>query len=400
SLVGKDGGIHRWAYPEQQALVEALSLPFTHVQLVLLARLESFIVRKIILEKVRARADIGGYVITGLRDTPITTSGIFDDQGYFKYVGIEENFIEFNAPACCCSIPGARASGRTAATAPHRSTSSIICRARWCATALSSAASHSKFNDAALVAASHRCDCGEGDIPVQADDGLQPRNIVSIDLRLPEVETITLCTLDVELSSDNKFVQNGWPLWVYPHVTFEDAVLYDPAGALDGYAPIRGVASLSDLGERIVITSAYTSDIAAFVRQGGRAIVIQTGAGVLPVERVPFWREAIKLPYTHPVIDGFGDAGGLQFYHLATDAAFKPAEVESTIGAPLTPILRRLDARLFTVTDYLAEASIGVGRLMISTLRFAGGTGDQVVGFASSPAAMYLLSRMIAHLRG
>ena len=52
-------------------------------------------IRKTILEKVRARAGMGGYAITGWRDTPLTTSGIYDDLTRSKYD--PETFKTFNA---------------------------------------------------------------------------------------------------------------------------------------------------------------------------------------------------------------------------------------------------------------------------------------------------------------
>ena len=42
------------------------------------------------------------------------------------------------------------------------------------------------------------------------------------------------------------------------------------------------------------------------------------------------------------------------------------------------PLLRRVDARSFTVADYITEAVFsGGGRLLLATLRPHGGLGDQ-----------------------
>ncbi len=51
--------------------------------------------RKVTLEIVRSRADTSGYVVTGERDTPISTAGIWDDRGLLKVD--PEEFAAFNS---------------------------------------------------------------------------------------------------------------------------------------------------------------------------------------------------------------------------------------------------------------------------------------------------------------
>jgi hypothetical protein len=64
---------------QQEESIAAAGLGLTHQQLREISYAGSLAVRKYVLETVRRRAGIGGYVITCIRDTPITTSGIFDD---------------------------------------------------------------------------------------------------------------------------------------------------------------------------------------------------------------------------------------------------------------------------------------------------------------------------------
>jgi hypothetical protein len=54
---------------------------------------------------------------------------------------------------------------------------------------------------------------------------------------------------------------------------------------------------------------------------GGRAVVLRTALGSLPVKHCQFWRESIKLIYPHPILEHFPHQGyaNVQFYHLATD---------------------------------------------------------------------------------
>jgi hypothetical protein len=94
---------------------------------------------------------------------------------------------------------------------------------------------------------------------------------------------------------------------------------------------------------------------------------------------------------------GFVD---LQFYGLATDWAFDTDKLTSVLpdATNVQSLLRRLDARQFTVTDYLIEAQVGAGRLIASTLRFQGGAGDQPAGLQFQLAGRWLLYHLLSAL--
>lgn len=103
--------VHTWR-PEAQAQIEfaqrlkRLGIDIQSGEtsalqtLVEIVRRQSLMVRKTTLEMVRRRANVQGYVIIGLRDTPIATSGIFDDLGQAKWTADE--FLPFNAQAILC----------------------------------------------------------------------------------------------------------------------------------------------------------------------------------------------------------------------------------------------------------------------------------------------------------
>jgi len=63
-------------------------------------------IRKTVQEAVRARGEIGGYVITGWRDTPISTAGFFDDWGVSRFS--EDEVLRWNSPECLFMIPARR----------------------------------------------------------------------------------------------------------------------------------------------------------------------------------------------------------------------------------------------------------------------------------------------------
>ena len=157
-----------------------------------------------------------------------------------------------------------------------------------------------------------------------------------------------------------------------------------------------------DVGGVRVVSSVFTSDVYRYIHSGGRAIVLQTNDGSLPSKPCPFWRESIKLLYDHPILEQFPHQGyaNLQFYHLATDFAVDTDKIRSQFAdvKAVHPIVRRLDARQFTVLDYLVEIQIGEGTLLVSTLLFGGGAGDQVNGLQNNIAGRHLMSQMLNYL--
>jgi hypothetical protein len=62
-------------------------------------------------------------------------------------------------------------------------------------------------------------------------------------------------------------------------------------------------------------------------------------------------------------------------------------------------LLRRLDARQFTISDYLLDMQVGAGRLIATTLRFQGGAGDQPPGLKFQTAGRWLLFQLLETLR-
>ncbi len=388
-LYGIEGNPARWAFPEQAERMAALVLPFTGEQLVKISYGQSFAVRKFILEQVRARGEVGGYVLTGLRDTPINTSGMFDDFGAAKYDA--ERFTQFNA-ASVLLLEG----GRTRAwvdggdrIAPidlhnHTAGAAVSHRVLYAGAAQGSGLLRWVVKDA------EGRSIQEGTIDIGAQSAGAARQIARLEWTAPQVDHAQKLALHVEFGD----LRNEWPLWVYPApVPFPAFVaFYDPAGTLQA---LRGLPA-HDLFDtaRVLITSIYSQEIAAFVRRGGRALLLASGGPF--TEAVSFWRESIKLIYDQMNELPHDRHADMQFYHLASDHAF---DVRRFGADDVRPLLRRLDARLFTVLDYVVEMDIGAGRLLACALNICNGTGDQTRGLDANIAGRYLLDRMITHLQ-
>ena len=363
------------AYPQQQARMAALDLGgFTPQDVQRISRQQSLFFRKTILEKVRARAGMGGYVVTSLRDTPLATSGLLDDLGRIKHDAAA--FRAFNADSVLL-IQRSRArrwthgGDRPAPLDPRCFTSGeqvsldvILAQV--------GAEREGGTLEWAFMGQAHTVD-----VP----GGLKLLRQITLDM--PEVSRPETHMLTVRLGA----VTNQWPLHVFPKIEAwpEGVALREGLGVrLDDLRDVRAESP------RVLVTSVLDDRVRAHLAGGGRALLLQTGESALPAVALPFWREAIRLIYPHPVMDDFPHADFAPFYALATDHALR-ADLP---GA--RPIIRRLDARQFTFSDYLV--ALEGGRLIATTLNFQGGMGDQPLSLRDNPAGRWLLWRLLSYL--
>jgi len=399
--------LSKLAYSQQRELMQQLDLGFTPQELVTLSRRQSFMIRKTILEKTRARSGIGGYVITSIRETPLSTSSLFDDLGRSKYDPAE--FRRFNADTVLL-LGRARArrwlrgGDRPAPFEPYN----FAAGGR---VALYVVVAHASGEPISRARLAWRVRAADGATVAEGGDMLRgpltggdPQAIGRIVFDAPPVEQAATLTLDVTLDWPQGKASNYWPLWIFPAVAAwpEGVGVYDPAGALDW---------LDDLAERrvalpspdsaVLITSALDDDVLGYLRAGGSVLLAQQGAGPLPAIEQPFWREAIRLPHAHPALDAMPHDGmiGLQFYGLATDWALRRDALAALPDATdIRPLLTRLDARIFERSEYLLAARIGRGKLIATTLRFGGGLGDEPLGLRDNLAGRWLLLNLLKSL--
>lgn len=407
-----DNPTHRWR-PEVRALIEAeerlqaAALPFTPEQLVQIANAQSLMVRKYTLETVRKRAAVQGYVVTGLRDTPIATSGIFDDFARAKWA--PEAFRRFNQDAILALDGGRSRHWQQGGDRAER-----LDLYNWWAG--ETVRLHLILNHTATAALKGGAMIwqvlgpgGQGLVEgeqafTRVLPGGRPVEVGVIDFTLPPTDKAVQLQLRVRFVGNGVQCDNEWPLWSYPKpmAWYERVTVYDPTYALAGLAELAPRALLPTAAGQVVIAGALDHALLDFVAAGGYGLLLPQPEGVLSTRRGPFWREAVKLIYPHPLWARFPQSGfvDLQFFGLATDVMIDPTQLMAVLPPMTTviPLLRRLDAREFTVTDYLLEAQIGQGRLLICTLRLAGGAGMQPTGLRRNVAGWSLLAEMLAYL--
>ena len=388
-LLGVSGGIHRWAYCEQEDRIKALALPYSDEEMVAQSRKQSFALRKLILEATRASDLSAGYVITGLRDTPITTSGLWDDTLTLKYESTELRqineanvllleqgrrriWIEGDRPAPLDKF-NHRAGTHADFQILFSGTIFNATTVRWSLT----------NEQNAVIAA------GEESVISPPLDA-KPRQIARISWQWPQVDSPICCNLNVA-SGDTS---NSWSLWVYPQDDDWQKIvsIYDPAGTLHALNNLPH-ASFKDHSS-VVIASVLTDELHSHIESGAQAVLLQAGDGIIPAKQIGFWQESLHLFYEHTIWSQMGKPEAVtgQFYGIGSGYAFDPTQTN------YTPIMRRLHTRLFTATDMLIEMKIGSGRLIATTLNLLGGEGDQPTGLTDNVFGAYLLSQMVQAL--
>jgi hypothetical protein len=371
---------------------------------------QSYTIRKYTLETLRRRSGMGGYIVTGLRDTPISTSGIWDDFGKSKWT--PEEFIQINGEAVLTLDVVRRRLWRFGGDRPDRVDPHNYWsgeQANWYLILTDSASGFpagSQLNWSLVDLDGKQISAGKNELLRDVLPG-RPVQVGNIRVSLPEVEKPLEMRLNVQLYSGDRSVNNSWPMWVYPQPkTIDDGLaIYDPSGLLPDFGDWFKSAKKFDTSPRIsaapgvMIVTALDKAIWDYIQAGGRVLLLQLGEGPLPVRRAPFWRESVNLFSSHPVWEEFPQQGftDLQFFGLATDLVFDSPRLAEVLppGTVFRPIMRRLDAREFHLCDYVFEATVGQGLLIGCTLRLQGGMGAQPLGWNRNVAGGAMLQVLL-----
>ncbi len=370
--------------------------------------------RKWTLECVRMYREIGGYVITGEADTPISTAGMWDEHGQLKFA--PDAFRAFNQDLVALvgwdkrrawvnggdrAAPWDVWSYRSGAVVrPHIVVSNYLA-------SQAEGLTHTRWQ--VVYANGEEIAAGELHSPALPPGEL--REIGIAEFRAPQLQQPRRAELRVTITMHNTQTSNSWPLWFFPESGWPSPgsrtevrptlALHDPRNLLSGIErylqlPATGPGNL-DIGH-VQLCTTWSPQIEAFVRSGGQAVLLEQGAGEpgpLPVVAMPFWREAIRICEEHPAWGNFPQDGwaALQFLACATDRALDYSAYPDT-----TPIFLRIDTRTAATHAYIAERKLGAGRVIITTLRLYGGHGEQPMGIANSPAALWLLGCLVGSM--
>ncbi|MCS6775274.1 MAG: glycoside hydrolase family 2 TIM barrel-domain containing protein [Chloroherpetonaceae bacterium] len=381
-------------------------------------RKQTLLHRKFTVELVRSYREMSGYVITGIRDTPITTSGMVDDLDALRYT--PEEFLRFNADTVLFLGWHRRRQWKAGGDRPsyidpwcHFAGEALLIRIGIAHHGADTRVVSARY--ALIPASSPDCpaDAGAVEVTASALPAGDVRQLGLIRIIAPDVHVMTRYELRVRVALESGgSVENVWPLWFAPRPDWSvlpEWYACDPAQKLTGLEAHGGrwhdvsAGVVADLpAGSVLVATRWVEPIASFVRRGGQAVVfVETGDG-LPVQSCPFWREAMKLFEPHLVWRAFPHEGftDLHFYGLGPDCVLLPGALQEQFpDATWRPVLRRVDARTYAVTDYLTEAVFpSGGRLLASTLRPHGGLGDQPDGLLRHTAGVCLLVAVLSAL--
>ena len=371
--------------------------------------------RKLSVEFTRAFPEVGGYVITAIRDVPISTSGLFDDQGRPKFGG--PVFRRFNADLVLLprwDLARTWVSGDRVLDADRfNQAAGSECALRVVASNFGPVLPSGTWSWRLVDAR------GPGQAPLAEGSGsLGPslgrgevRELTRISGVLPETDRPLGLLIEVSLAHPAGHVESSWPLfaWPRPHAVPPcEIALADPLGIFE---PLRAQYGAADFDPRagvpadgrgpIVLASHFDESLRAYVLRGGRALVVQRGRGFFAHGTVAFWREGITLFEDHPITEDLPDGPfrELALFGMATDTSLRWLDTAGPVAA-VKPVITRADARESIASHYMAEVSFGEGRLLVTTLRLEGGMGRQPRSIAWSSAARWLLEKAVAFLAG
>lgn len=386
----------RWQYDVQQQEARLADSGFEErgEELERISYRQSLLHRKHTLEAVRLYREVSGYVVTGMADTPISTAGMWDDTGRLKFD--PEAFQAFNADTVVLvgwdrQRVWEAGGDRAAHWEPHACRSGALVRAH---------AIVSHYGPATRLPVEWEVRLADQSVwsrgRLERPSPFQPGELGEVGVA-EFIAPVTPVPLQLTLSFRTLLATNAWPLWVYPENPFQALriALVDPGDLLEDLKDLVEIAPLETA--MVAVATRLTPQLREWLEAGGKAVLYSTrdrDSQLFSVEAMPFWREAIKVLEASAAWGRFPNTGfaDLQFYGLCTDLAL------NTEGRGVKPIMRRLDARSFALHDYAVETSLGQGRLIVTTLRFPGGLGDQPRGIVRHLSGQQLLAEFCRYL--
>lgn len=280
------------------------------------SRSQALFMRKFAAEAVRARSGFGGYVVTGWRDTPISSSGMFDDWGEPRFTA--EECRTWNSPHCLFLIPARAPNWVHGGNRPGWADpfNHFLGPIHWrvglgSETGLQAGLTWEIGSEDGNLLAWGSCD------PVCAPP-LESLEVGEIVWKPPQPGSYVL---HVRFAG----VANSWPIWVVPP---------------------------------------QTQDLSSDLLQ-------LTDEGALPK---PFWREAAYEFLGDPFWAAVPFANRWErLLPICGDSVLDAPWLKEKYGADVEPLMNRIDVRTYEEAPILAR----VGKQILTTLRPSGGLGVQ-----------------------
>jgi hypothetical protein len=323
-------------------------------------------IRQTVSDAVRARDAISGYVVTGWRDTPISSSGMFDDWGKPRYN--LSSVLNWNGSAALFLIPQRSPKWVHGGNRPGYLD---VCNV-WAGKVLWKVGVHSESE---LTAGGLWRLLGPDG--VVAEDVIEPSTLAplmphevgEVFIELPTPGTYTL---HVEFGP----LRREWPI----HVVAEQRV----GGRLVASSAFHEVVQnpfgidLIDLHE-----FDWSFDVPT--------VVVLTDAGTSPE---PFWRECIFEYQDAAIWDRLRLRNRWErFLPISTDRTLDATWLAGKVPDGGKPLMTRVDTRTYREAPVLVQVA---DKGFVTTLRPFGGLGSQPPDLSHNPAGAKLLFDLLA----
>lgn len=327
-----------------------------HDSLMEISRQKGLFVRKFAQEELRARDAYQGYVVTGLRDTPISSAGIFDDWMNPRFSS--EELSKWNQESCLFMIPGRKppwiSGGNRAGYLD-----------RWNVFEGNQLWKIGIHSERGLTSGLiwKLLDEGEKIIFEGAEPSFEVPPLHSI--QVAEIFVPNLAPGRYTLSAEFGGAANEWTIQVT--------------------TPLEGLITRGDqpnligvVADRCVVWNEWNEVAQAELEAGEPQIIVMDRNWVI---RRPFWRECVNEPTGYAVLDNFT-------YNLgfSTDRVIDPHYLRELEG-DFEVVLNRVDTRTYKEHAYVVRWK----NTILTTLRPQGGTGIQPEGLQANPAGHALV---------
>ncbi|MDW8107307.1 MAG: hypothetical protein RMK45_07505, partial [Armatimonadota bacterium] len=396
----------RWFYetPFVEQRLQQAGLSDALPELVRTSRLEMRAYHKLVLETVRRLSGTSGYIVSGLKDTPITTAGLIDERGVPKVA--PESYLAFNADTVLLLDWHRRrvwlAGGdRPANPDPYNHFGGRTVYPRILASHFGAPLPVETLRWRLQTGNTVLC---EGEVALRGDSarltGRGVQFLAQLAVPLPNSDTPLRVCFQAELiaPSGEQVASNEWWWGVYPvpdWASLQGVAVHDPTDALWGLPPLQAVPLTE---AQVLLTAQWNDQVRAFVEAGGNALwLLMAPVPELECLRLPFWREAAHRFLPHPLWETIPRPDYLDecLFAFSTDLACAATTFE---GAPIRPVWQRVDTRTGYTHWYLGEFTLGKGKVLACTLHFAGHQGDTPLTLHYHPAGQYWLWAMLRYL--
>jgi hypothetical protein len=339
-----------------------------HAGLMESSRQKALFIRKTVQEFVRARDPIEGYVITGWRDTPISTAGFFDDWGVSRFK--PEEVLAWNGETVIFPIPTRRPPWVHGGNRPGYLDPFVFFQGQ--------------VSIRLGVHSDHALRSGLNWRIMDAEG-----NVVSRGCE-PMVEVARKKSTEVaQISWNSSFGE------YVLEVRFGDAVNRWPITIVGNYQPSMPVTATisSRLGiaggeTKGLIGLGFEPAVQSWTSEGGRGIVFLEEEGTLPM---PFWRESayefLNDDFWSEV--PFRDRWD-RFWGVAPDRAVDMTLLEKQGYSEIEVLMNRVDVRTYAEHPILVRAN----SVIFTTLRPWGGLGAQPPQYKLNPSGHLLLQSL------